>query len=1051
MPSTATFDRLRTQAFDLTAGPLWRALLLQTGPHAHQLLVVMHHIVSDGWSVQLILDELAELYGARVQGRVPALVELPLQYGDYAAWQQRWLEDDPQAQDQLAWWRDALGTDQPVLALQADHPRRADGRYTLGQHRFMPDGGTVQRLRQRAQAEGGTLFMALLAGFHALLFRHSGQADLRVGVPIANRHRAETAGVVGFFVNTQVLRAQVQGRTTLDDLFAQVRESAIAAQAHQDLPFERLVSALRPERSLATHPLFQVMFNHVRRDHRSLVEWPRLRVERLDFDEAEAQFELTLQTLEYEDGRVEATLLHAADLFDEAGIARMAGHYGALLQALADAPGQALGEVPLLGDAEAAQLAAWSDNTTRHADTTPVHRRFEQHARQRPTAPALAFGAQMLSRAELNSRANRLAHRLIARGVRPDDRVGIVAERSVEMIVGMLAILKAGGAYLPLDPEQPAERLAYMAQDSGISLLLAQQGLQAHLPVPTGVSILVLDDPDLAAEPETDPNVPLHGEHLAYVIYTSGSTGRPKGAAIRHRALASCMAWMQHTYALGESDAVLHKAPFGFDVSAWEIFWPLSTGVTLVVAEPDDHRDPLRLIRLIEARQVTTLNFVPAMLQAFLAQEGIESRTRLRYVICGGEAMPAATQREALARLQGASLQNLYGPTETTIHVTQWTCRDDGRSLVPIGRPISETRAWVLDGELNPVPAGVAGELYLGGVNLARGYWQRPGLTAERFVATSGGERLYRTGDLVRWNSEGQLDYLGRIDHQVKIRGLRIELGEVEAALLAQPGVRDAVVVAVQDASATRLAGYLSPLPGHALDTAALRAGLARVLPDYMVPAALKVLPVLPLNANGKVDRKALPSLTFAAGQAYEAPRGEVEATLASIWAEVLRTPRVGRHDNFFELGGDSILSLQVVARAHRAGLTITPRQMLQHQTPRQLAQALRVEEAVTVDNPALPAEQRTQGVTLSSAQLRQWFLWQLDPTSSAYHISGGLRLRGALDVPALRASFSALVRRHESLRTVFRADARGRCSSSCKRRQLLVRAGGHRRERWRP
>jgi amino acid adenylation domain-containing protein len=905
---------LRTKPFDLVRGPLLRTRLLRTGDIDHQLLVVMHHIVSDGWSVQLILDELALEYAARVCGEAPVHAPLPVRYCDYAAWQNRWL-DEGEGDRQLAWWCARIGADQSAIALHTDRPRRADARYRAAHHTVTLPADMVQSLRQRAQVQGATVFMALLAGFHALLHRHCAQSELRVGVPIANRHRPETAGIVGFFVNTQVLPAHVDARMSFDELLAQTRDLAIGAQEYQDLPFERLVNALRPERSLSVNPLFQVMFNHVRRDHRSLADWPGIAVERLDFQEEDAQFELTLQTMEFENGRIDATLLYAVELFDAASIARMATHYVALLRALAQAPQQAIGDVALVGEPERALLAAWSENCEVHEGVEPVHALIERHAAAAPEAIALAFDEQLLSRGELNARANRLAHRLITLGIKPEQRVGIAAERSVEMMVGILAVLKAGGAYVPLDPEYPVDRLGYMVEDSGIELLLVQSHLRALVPVAKDLTVLELDTVDVSGEPASDPGVAVHGEYLAYVIYTSGSTGRPKGAAVRHAALYSCMAWMQKTYGLTDADTVLHKAPFGFDVSVWEMFWPLTTGVKLVIANPGDHRDPERLVRLIQRHQVTTLNFVPSMLQAFLAYEGIEASTRLRYIICGGEAMPAATQREALRRLQGASLQNLYGPTETTIHVTQWTCRDDGSSQVPIGRPISDTSAWVLDAQLNPVPLGVAGELYLGGINLARGYLQRPGLTAERFVATGNGQRLYRTGDLVRWSGEGQLEYLGRIDHQVKVRGFRIELGEIEAQLLAQPEVREAVVVANEGPAGARLVGYVAAHAGQSIDAAALRERLSACLPDYMVPSAFVVLQSLPLNANGKVDRKALPAPEFTSERAYEAPEGEVEQQLAQIWAQVLGVERVGRNDNFFELGGHSLLAAQLAAR----------------------------------------------------------------------------------------------------------------------------------------
>ncbi|RSZ29427.1 non-ribosomal peptide synthetase, partial [Variovorax sp. 553] len=1014
---------IRTEPFDLTRGPLMRTVLLKTGAQTHQLLVVMHHIVSDGWSVQLTLDELAAQYAARVQKRSLEQPALPVQYADYAVWQNRWLEGG-EGERQLAWWRDHLGAEQPVISLHTDRPRNADGRYGSARVTVALPADTVSRLRQQAQGQGATLFMTLLAGFNALLFRHTGQTDARVGVPIANRNRAETAGVVGFFVNTQVLRARIDARMTLEELFVQTRDTAIGAQTHQDLPFEQLVGALRPERSLSANPLFQVMFNHVRRDHRSLAEWPGVSVQRLDFEEEDAQFELTLQTLELEDGSVEATLLYASELFDRETVERMAGHYLSVLRALVEQPQQAVGDVVLVGAVERAQLAAWSENARCHVDAQPVHRQIEAHARLKPQAPALVFGDEALSYGELNARANRLAHRLISLGVGPDVLVGLCVERSVEMMVGILAVLKAGGAYVPLDPEYPADRLSYMVEDSGIALLLTQRHLRSLIPGVQTLQVLELDTLDTSFESDADPQVPLHGEHLAYVIYTSGSTGRPKGAAIRHEALFSCMAWMQEFYTLAGADTVLHKAPFGFDVSVWEMFWPLTSGARLVIANPGDHRDPVRLVELIQKHQITTLNFVPSMLQAFLAYEGIEATTNLKHIICGGEAMPAATQREALQRLSGATLQNLYGPTETTIHVTQWTCRDDGSSQVPIGRPISDTQAYVLDGSLNEVPAGVAGELYLGGINLARGYLKRAGLTAERFIATDKGQRLYRTGDLVRWNNEGQLEYLGRIDHQVKVRGFRIELGEIEAGLQAQAEVREAVVVANEGPVGTRLVGYVS---GNGIDTAVLKQKLGEALPDYMVPSVLVVLEALPLNANGKVDRKALPAPEFTSDRAYEAPEGEVEQTLASIWSEVLGVARIGRNDNFFELGGDSILSLKVTARAARAGVQLNPRQVFEHQSLSRIAQAIGAgQSSMTPTIPVLTAEQRAGTLALSHAQMRQWFLWQLDPSSTAYHISGALKLEGRLDVEAVRASFDALVQRHESLRTVFRTDSQG-------------------------
>jgi amino acid adenylation domain-containing protein len=913
--------------FDLTQGPLLRVALIHLpGPDEeqtdeHVLVVVMHHIVSDGWSMQVIVDEFAAQYRARVQGHAPVLEPLPIQYADYAAWQRAWLEAGEKDR-QLAYWKAQLGTEHPVLQLPSDHPRRADGHYRAARHDVELPTALVHALGRRAQAHGATLFMALLAAFQAVLQRHTAQDDIRVGVPIANRHRAETAGVVGFFVNTQVLRGVISARMPLSQVLQQAKNAALAAQAHQDLPFEQLVEALQPERSRGHGPLFQVLFNHQKDDHRALEQLPGLAMEVFDLGDRAAQFELAVDITE-QAGRVQVTLAYASELFDARTIARLADHYLAMLQALAHTPEKAVGDVPLLSGEEQAELQSWSVNEHRYANNEPVHRVIERQAEQTPHATALAFGEVELSYADLNARANRLAHHLIAQGARPEVRVGIAVERSIEMVVGLLAILKAGGAYVPLDPEYPPERLAYMLHDSGVKLLLTQ----SHLPRPsgskpqhdrsmpfdtsgrTGLVAVELDTLDLAGLSDQNPQIPLHGEHLAYVIYTSGSTGRPKGAANRHRSLFNRLAWMQQAYPLTADDTVLQKTPFSFDVSVWEFFWPLMVGARLAVAGPGDHRDPARLVELIQQHHVSTLHFVPSMLQAFLAHPGIEACSGLKQIICSGEALPAELQHQVFERLPQARLHNLYGPTEAAIDVTHWTCRQDGLNHVAIGRPIADTKARVLDAELNPVPQGVAGELCLGGIGLARGYLDRPGLTAERFVADPHGQgaRLYRTGDLVRWRADGQLEYLGRIDHQVKLRGLRIELGEIEAQLLAQPEVREAVVVA-KDA---RLIAYISG--ASQLDTEALRAQLSKHLPEYMVPAVFVQLDQLPLNANGKVDRKALPEPQHAT-RAYEAPQGEIEEALAAIWADVLKLDRVGRHDNFFEIGGHSLAALRLVA-----------------------------------------------------------------------------------------------------------------------------------------
>jgi len=955
--------RLKAEPFDLAQGPLLRATLIRTADETHVLAVVMHHIVSDGASMQLLIDELAAGYAAHLEGEVQRPPAPRVQYADYALWQREWLAAG-EGERQLSWWRAQLGDTHELLGLCTDHPRKPQAGYSAARHAFELPDGLLAKLRGQAEAQGATLFMVLLAAFQSLLHRCTGQQDIRIGAPIANRNRMELEGVIGLFVNTLVLRNSVHGRLSLSQVLAQAREAVLGAQANQDLPFEQLVHALQPGRSLSHTPMFQVMLNHLFEDYRAFSRLPGLTAEDVALPDLAAQFDLTLEARERPDGRVSLSVIYAAELFERGTVERMAGHYLAVLRAFADKPDQPVGDVELLDAAEEAQLAAWSMNAGREPGAEPVHRMIERQAQLQPDATALLFGDDALSFSELNRRANRVAHRLIALGVKPDMRIGIAMQRSVELVVAILGVLKAGGAYLPLDPDYPSERLAYMVQDSGIELLLAHRATRATLDDRSRLVTLEIDGLDFSGESDADPQVALHGENLAYVIYTSGSTGKPKGAAIRHEALHSCMAWMQRTYGLTREDTVLHKAPFGFDVSVWEIFWPLTAGARLVVANPGDQRDPARIVELIQRHQVTTLNFVPSMLQAFLAHEGIEASTRLKHIICGGEAMPAETQKETLQRLRGASLQNLYGPTETTIHVTRWTCRDDGQSQVPIGQPISHTSAHVLDAELNRVPRGVAGELYLGGVSLARGYLNRPGLSAERFVADpfdgEGGGRLYRTGDLVRWNAEGQLEYLGRIDHQVKIRGLRIELGEIEAQLLAQPEVREAVVVAQDGPAGARLVAYLAAHADHSIDPAAVKERLARVLPDYMVPRLIIGLDALPLNANGKVDRKALPEPASASERAYEAPLGRAAETVAAVWAEVLQLEQVGQHDNFFDLGGHSLLLI----RAHRLledrlQATISVVDLFKYPTVESLAQWIEQAPAGAASSAAAAGDER--------------------------------------------------------------------------------------------
>ncbi|BAQ82056.1 non-ribosomal peptide synthase/polyketide synthase [Pseudomonas sp. St29] len=1011
--------------FDLDRGPLLRVKLLQLDEQEHVLLLTLHHIVSDGWSMNVLIDEFIRCYDAFERGEAPQLPPLPIQYSDYALWQRRWLEAGEQAR-QLEYWQAQLGDEHPVLELPTDHPRPAVPSYHGTRYDFAVAPELAEQLRTLARQHNVTLFMLLLGAFNVLLHRYTGQGDIRVGVPIANRNRAEVEGLIGFFVNTQVLRTRLTGQTRVGELLQAVKDAALGAQAHQDLPFEQLVEALKLERNLSHTPLFQVMYNHQPQvaDISTVQTASGLELGLVQWQSRTTQFDLTLDTYE-KSGTLHAALTYADDLFEAATIARMARHWLGLLQAMLGDAEQRIGELPLL-DAREQQTLVHDWNATAQAYPTGLSmpQLIEAQARRTPDACALVFGEQQLSYAELDARANRLARLLREQGVAADVLVGICIERSIEMVVGLLAIHKAGGAYVPLDPEYPRDRLAYMIEDSGIRLLLSQRSLLPLLDFQAdaqALKVIVLDqDQDALLAYDSGPLETLVDPlNLAYVIYTSGSTGKPKGAGNSHAALVNRLYWMQQAYGLDASDAVLQKTPFSFDVSVWEFFWPLMTGARLVVAAPGAHREPAQLIRIITEQRISTLHFVPSMLQAFIHDSGVSACSSLTRIVCSGEALPLEAQQQVFARLPGAALYNLYGPTEAAIDVTHWTCVDEGASSVPIGRPIANLRTHVLDAQLQPVPAGVAGELYLGGSGLARSYHRRPALTAERFVPCPfhQGARLYRTGDRVRQRADGVIEYLGRLDHQVKLRGLRIELGEIEARLLEHPQVREVTVLVVDG---RQLVAYLVLQESTEDWQEALVIHLGRSLPDYMVPAQWIAMEHMPLTPNGKLDRKALLNQAGDVQQApYSAPREGAEQTLAQIWSAVLGVAQVGLDDNFFALGGDSIISIQVVSRARQAGLLLSPRDLFQYQTLRSLAQAAKPVASVQVaDGPASGA------VALTPVQ--HWFMEQPVPARHHWNQSLLLQARQPLDADRLNQALTRLLAHHDALRLRVRQGADG-------------------------
>ncbi|AZE68389.1 non-ribosomal peptide synthetase [Pseudomonas synxantha] len=1000
-------DEARTQ-FDLEKGPLLWVTLVRLDDEDHQLLVTLHHIIADGWSLNILIDEFSRLYAAAVQGQSLELAPLTLHYADYGSWQRQWLAEG-EGQRQLAYWKTQLGEEHPALSLATDHPRSAQHRHSASRHSVRLDARLSAAIRQTAQAHESTPFMLLLAAFQTLLYRYSGQHDIRIGVPNANRPRQETQGLIGFFINTLVLRAELDGRLPFNQLLATTRETAMAAQAHQDLPFEQLLEAFPQAREQG---LFQVMFNHQQRDLSALRRLPGLLADELPWHSREAKFDLQLHSEEDRSGRLSLSFDYADELFEAATIQRLAEHFIHLLQAVCAQPQQALGDLPLM---LADKQHAWSA-----APCEPARQWLPELLNQQVSnATALVWQDGSLTFAQLHTQANRLAHYLRDKGVGPDVCVAIAAERSPQLLVGLLAIIKAGGAYVPLDPDYPAERLAYMLKDSGVHLLLTQTALLAQLPTAEGVCVIAMDSLHLDSWPTQAPGLHLHGDNLAYVIYTSGSTGQPKGVGNTHGALAERLQWMQATYQLNETDVLMQKAPISFDVSVWECFWPLITGCRLVLAEPGEHRDPHRIAQLVQEHGVTTLHFVPPLLQVFIDEPLVAECTSLRRLFSGGEALPAELRNRVLAQLPAVQLHNRYGPTETAINVTHWHCTVADGERSPIGRPLGNVICRVLDEQLNPLPAGVPGELCIGGIGLARGYLGRAGLTAERFVADplgAAGTRLYRTGDRARWNADGVLEYLGRLDQQVKLRGFRVEPEEIEARLLALDGIAQAVVL-VRDA---QLIGYYTA--HNELDEQQVRTTLAAELPEYMVPALLMRLDAMPLSPSGKLDRRALPEPAWQTREHVE-PHTALQLQIAAIWREVLGLPRIGLGDDFFALGGHSLLATQIISRTRQACDVEPPlRTLFEASELGAFVEQVELIQAAGQRNQqtAIAKVDRGAPVPLSYSQQRMWFLWQMEPDSPAYNVGGMARLRGVLDVQRFEAALQALIMRHETLRTTF-------------------------------
>ncbi len=1033
----AEADRLMEEeelkTFDLRRGPLIRISLLKTGPERWILLTTIHHAVYDGWSIGVMVKELTALYEAFSRGAPSPLGEPPIQYADFALWQRR---AESGLEEHLAYWKRTLADAPDSADLPADRPHPPKRSYRGGRISFAVDADVTRELKRIAAERGATLFMVLLAAFAALLRRWGAKRDMVIGSPVSGRTRRELEPLIGFFVNTLAPRIDSGGAGSFIDLLDRVKRTVLEAYAHQEIPFERLMEALNPDRDMSRTPLFQVMFvwQNMPRGRFRLAD---LSIAPLETDRLTAKFDLTL-FMEESDSGLTGSFEFSADIFDPESIGSLARYFRTLLGAAAHAPGRPVRTLPLMEKEEVAALS------TRHAGAALdyprdrcIHHLFEERVRRSPDAPAAVFQGREIDFRELNARANRLARFLRTAGVGPERVVGVHMERSLEMVVGILGVLKAGGAYLPLDPRHPGKRLAYMATDARIRALLARKALEREIEswLPGSIRTMWIEDEAILSQNADDLATGVAPENPAYVIHTSGSTGRPKGVMVPHRALVNHMAWMRNAFPLAREDRVMQRTPFGFDASVWEFYAPLLSGARLIMARPADFTDPARLAREIVRERITILQTTPTLLKALLEEGAFRETDALKRLFCGGEALSGEVRERLLSRFDG-EMVNLYGPTEACIDATFWKCsRQGSRRRSPIGRPIANTRIYILDENLEPAPPGVRGELYIAGDGLARGYLDRPGRTAGRFIpdpfAPGPGARMYRSGDLARRLPDGAIEYLGRSDHQVKLRGFRVEPGEIEARITRHPAIREAVVDLRGEDDDKRLVAWFTTKSGEeasagdvdeqALATE-LRARLKTELPDHMIPSAFARLEAIPLTPSGKTDRNALPAPAEAAVAEPTAPATPAEDLLATIWRAVLKRERVGPMDHFFDLGGHSLMAARVISRIRDGfGVEIPLRALFEHPVLKDLA--AHIDDARRGETlPPLIRMPENVPIPLSYAQRRLWFLDRLEGASGLYNMPAALNMTGRLDADALRWAIKILIRRHDSPRMKFPA-----------------------------
>jgi amino acid adenylation domain-containing protein len=1040
--------------FDLSEGLFLRCNLLRVRDEEQVLILTTHHIVSDAWSMGILFRELWTLYETFSNGKPSPFERLPVQYSDYAVWQRKWLQGEV-LESQLSYWKHLLDSSPPMLNLPTDRPRPARQSFCGASMPVALSESLTEAINELSRREGVTQYMTLLAAFNVLLYRYSNQEDILVGSPIAHRHHAEVESLIGYFVNTFVLRIDLSGKPTFRELLHRVRDVCIGAYTYQELPFEKLVGELQPERDLSRNPLFQVMFI-LQNAPRPEADVSTINLQSYNVDTATSKFDLTLSLRERE-GKLVGFFEYSTDLFDCSTIERMAGHFQTLLSGIVADPDQRISKLPLLNEADRHQLLVeWNDTDADYTKDKCIHELFEEQAEQTPNAIAVTFEGRRLTYRELNTKANQLAHHLQGLGVGPETLVGICVERSLEMVVGLLGILKSGGAYVPLDPTYPKERLAIMLEDAQVSVVITQDRLieRAQQSTVTNQPLNICFDRDwntIEEQPGDNLQNKASSTNLAYVIYTSGSTGKPKGVQINHRSVINLLHSTQPLFQFNESDVWTGFHSCAFDFSVWEIWGCLLSGGRLLVIPVELTRSPEGFWAFLYEEKVTVLNQTPSALRHLLAENSkfasFPGNMSLRLIICGGDALPGELASSILK--WGIPLWNFYGPTEATVWATIHEIKsiDVRKPSIPIGRPLANIKTYILDSQLQVVPVSVPGELCLGGIGLARGYFNDADLTALKFIPSPfGGEsisRLYRTGDLARYLPDGNIEFLGRVDNQVKIRGYRIELGEIEVALNQHPGVRESVVLVYNgvlghgsDGENTksrienpkldqRLVAYVVPEQPSPPSGSELRSFLRDKLPEYMIPSTFVILDELSLTPSGKVDRKALPppdnTRRFLEDE-YLEPRTQVEEIVAQIWKEILELDTVGVHDNFFDLGGHSLLAIQIISRVRETFDKNVPLVAI-FEMPTIAGLASTVEKAInggSCDLPSIVPLPRDGPLPLSIAQEQLWQLDEMLPGTHFFNVPFVYRLSGPLDIAGLEKSLSETIGRHEILRTVY-------------------------------